>query len=201
MDVFSIGHSTLEFKSFADALEKWGINAVADVRSSPYSRHYPQYNREGLKTALEARGIVYVFLGKELGGRPKEQSLYTNGVADYEKMAATPTYQSGIKRLRSGLEKYRLAVMCSERSPFDCHRCLLIGRSLKEKNISVFHIIPGEREITQEQVENVLLSNVGKTEADMFDPIESRLGEAYRDRARKVAYEEVVEKQKNTAAE
>jgi uncharacterized protein (DUF488 family) len=201
MEVFSIGHSTLEFAAFVAALRKCRINAIADVRSSPYSRHYPQYNREELKNALQVEGIAYVFLGKELGGRPKDQALYTKGIADYEKMAASDSYKEGIERLERGAHKYRLAIMCSERSPLDCHRCLLVSRTLWEHNISVNHIVPGGQNISQKQVESELLTQVNKVEADMFESTESRLDQAYRDRAQKVAYAERPDQSKSTAAE
>ena len=50
--IFTIGHSTHPFQQFAALLTRNGVTAVADVRSAPYSRYNPQYNREPLKAAL-----------------------------------------------------------------------------------------------------------------------------------------------------
>ena len=107
--------------------------AVADVRSSPYSRHSPHFSRDELRAELRSEGISYVFLGNELGGRPKDRRFYCEGVADYEKMAQTPEFKTGLDRVIEGARKYRIALMCSEHDPLDCHRCLLVGRALAQR--------------------------------------------------------------------
>jgi uncharacterized protein (DUF488 family) len=190
MEVYSVGHSTLDIENFLAALEAHHVTAIADVRSSPYSRNSPQFNREKLKTVLSNLRIAYVFLGKELGGRPKDHSLYTNGVADYEKMAATEEFNSGITRLEQGAKNYRIAMLCSERNPLDCHRCLLVGRILSERGVCVEHIVPGLPDQSQGQIEQQLLSIAKVTENDMFASPRDRLNGAYRERARRVAYSE-----------
>lgn len=190
MEVYSIGHSTFDIESFLNALSAHNITAIADVRSSPYSRNSPQYNRDDLKDILSSRGIAYVFLGKELGGRPKSHSLYTNGIADYEKMAATEEFKSGILRLEQGAMKYRIAMLCSERNPLDCHRCLLVGRALGERGACVDHIVPGAPDLSQQQIEKQLLANANVAEDDMFASVQDRLNGAYRERSRRVAYSE-----------
>jgi len=85
LEVFTIGHSTLPYERFIALLRHAGVDAVADVRTSPFSRHFPQFNRDTLKSKLRLDGVSYVFLGRELGGRPRDQMLYCDGVADYEK--------------------------------------------------------------------------------------------------------------------
>src|SRR5580704_12161906 len=65
--LFTIGHSTHSLEHFVNLLTKHGVQAVADVRSVPYSRRNPQFNRKPLMQHLQASGIAYVFLGKELG--------------------------------------------------------------------------------------------------------------------------------------
>src|SRR5439155_24000994 len=68
--LFTVGHSNLEAEGLLGLLRAAGVTAVADVRSSPYSRRLPQFNRAALEASLRAAGIAYVFLGAELGGRP-----------------------------------------------------------------------------------------------------------------------------------
>jgi hypothetical protein len=72
----------------------------------------------------------YVFFGDELGGRPRDPSLYCDGVADYEAMAQRPGFRADLDRLLAMAGQRRLCLMCSERDPLDCHRCLLVARAL-----------------------------------------------------------------------
>src|SRR2546428_1161057 len=108
--VFTIGHSNLEFARFAALLKQHGIQAVADVRSSPYSQYNPQFNRELLQRALREQGISYVFLGEELGARRSEPECYVNGRADYSLIARTPAFIRGLDRITQVASKVRIAM-------------------------------------------------------------------------------------------
>jgi len=180
----------LEYEQFFARLNEAGVTAVADVRSSPYSRNLPHFNREALKEKLAIDHIQYVFLGKELGGRPNNKENYTDGIADYEKMANTEIFKNGIKRILSGALKYRIAMMCSEHNPLDCHRCLLVGRALEKRGVSVKHILQNGEIVTQDSIEQQLLIMADKQHDDMFASPDELLNEAYRLRARKVAFAE-----------
>lgn len=188
--VLSIGHSTLDYEQFVARLKTAGVTAIADVRTSPFSRNFAHFNRDILKDALASDGISYVFLGRELGGRPKGEEYYTDGIADYEKMAKSNLFQKGLERVEQGARKYRIAMMCSERSPLDCHRCLLVGRALEERGVSVGHLLPDGEVVAQSGIEEQLLAMAGKQEDDMFASPAERLNDAYWVRARKVAFTE-----------
>lgn len=190
--VLSIGHSNLASDVFLGRLSDADVTAVADVRSAPFSRHFPHYNRDALKETLSRVGIAYVFLGEELGGRPTQPSGFTNGVADYEKMAVSEAFQRGLDRLCAGSRTHRIAMMCSERDPMDCHRCLMVGRALAERGVAVEHIVGQGETITQKEIEASLLALSGKDHWDMFATDSERLSDAYRARARKVAFAEQV---------
>ena len=136
-------------------------------------------------------GISYVFLGKELGGRPSESESYCEGVADYERMAEAPAFKKGLDRVIEGSKKYRIALLCSERDPLDCHRCLLVGRALAERGIGVSHILDDGRVVSHAEIEDKLLEITGRNANDLFAPRAERLAAAYRERARKVAFVEV----------
>ena len=103
--ILTIGHSRHSLERFIALLEGAGATAVADVRSAPVSRFSPHFNKAALAASLGARDIDYVFLGKELGGRPEQKAMYTQGVADYEKMAASPDFHAGIARLTEEAER------------------------------------------------------------------------------------------------
>ena len=189
-NLYSIGHSTHSRERFSALLELAGVNAIADVRSSPYSRHLPHFSQNELKPWLNQNSISYAFLGKELGGRPTNPTLYANGVADYEAMAATHSFVEGLDRLIQGVESHRIAMMCSEHDPLDCHRFLLVARSLTERGLRVGHIMPGGEIYSHERTEERLLKLQGLVADDLFTPREERLADAYRQRNMKFAYSE-----------
>lgn len=141
-ELFTIGHSNLSIEAFISLLQRYGITAIADVRSHPYSRYLPHFNKSELEVALQNVGIEYRFLGRELGARPNDLSYYVDGKAPYEKIAATQVFEQGIKRLLKGVETNKIALMCAERDPITCH-CLRTtqrertGRSLPSRMMQV----------------------------------------------------------------
>jgi uncharacterized protein (DUF488 family) len=187
--VLTIGHSTHSYEEFLRLLRDAKVTAVADVRSSPHSRHQPQFNRDELRQELRADKIEYAFLGDELGGRPKSDKLFCEGVADYEKMARTPEFERGLQRLIKGSADYRIALMCSEHDPLDCHRCLLVGRALSIRGLTVSHILFNGNRKSQREIEAELLRALKQPGRDFFP--EEQLASAYRDRAMKVAFSKV----------
>jgi uncharacterized protein (DUF488 family) len=189
-EILTIGHSNHSFERFLELVFQAGVTAIADVRSAPVSRFAPHFNRDALETALDANGIAYGFFGRELGGRPKQPSLFTGGVADYEKMAATSSFRTGLERLIEEAEQYRIAVMCSEADPLDCHRCLLIAPALADRHVGVAHVLTSGEIISHAQVEARLLDLAGLAADDLFASREARLVQAYRARGRKVAFAE-----------
>jgi uncharacterized protein (DUF488 family) len=188
LTVFTIGHSTHSYEHFLSLLRASAITAVADVRTTPFSRHFPHFNEASLRSELKLDGISYVFLGKELGGRPSGPSFYFDGVADYEKMAKTEAFTTGIKRVIEGAKKFRVALMCSEHDPLDCHRCLLVGRALSKKGLRLVHILGDGSSVSHEAIEERLLQLAGRSSDDLLMTAPERLSAAYRDRSLRVAY-------------
>ncbi len=187
--ILTVGHSNHPLPRFLGLLKSAEVTAVADVRSAPVSRFVPHFNKATLATSLAESGIVYVFLGKELGGRPGHPALFCDGVADYERMAMLPSFKEGIERLIQRAREERMAVMCAEADPLDCHRCLLVGRALAEVDIDVAHILSSGEIVPQAEAEGRLLCLAGLGEADLLlGNRAERIAEAYRARARKVAY-------------
>lgn len=139
--IYTIGHSTHSIQAFTTILNSHGITAVADVRSAPYSRFQPHFNREVLANSLNDLGIEYVFVGDSIGGRSSNESDYENGRVVYARLKKNDYFENGIQRVILGSEKYKLALMCSEKEPIDCHRTLLVGQTLFERGISITHIL------------------------------------------------------------
>jgi uncharacterized protein (DUF488 family) len=139
--VHTVGHSNHPIERFTELLRGAGITAVADVRSIPQSRRWPQFGRARLERSLAEAGIAYVYLGAELGGRPADPALLVDGKPDYTRMAATPAFRAGIDRVVDGASRYRIALMCAEREPLECHRFLLVSPPLLERGVDVRHIL------------------------------------------------------------
>lgn len=187
-EILTVGHSTLSYERFLALVRSAGVTAIADVRSTPYSRRYPHFNRVSLKTELRHDGISYVFLGDELGGRPRNPELFCDGVADYEKMSLLPGYREGINRVVSGSERHRIALMCSEGNPAECHRCLLVGRSLREQGSRVIHIMQNAKFKSQLEIEEDLLTQASLKDDDMFLSSQNKLSISYRLQAMSFAF-------------
>ena len=117
------------------------VTALADVRSAPYSRFNPHFNREPLAAALKAQGIGYVYLGRELGGRSDDRSCYEDGRIRYDRLERTDRFREGLERVVRGAAEHRIALMCAEKEPLDCHRALLIGHALDKRGVKVAHIL------------------------------------------------------------
>lgn len=190
--IYSIGHSTHSWERFRSLLAEHRITAVADVRTSPASRAAPWSNRGDLKQSLSEVGISYSFLGAELGGRPSNPLLYTNGVADYEKMARTELFKCGVDRIKVGSSDYRIALMCAERDPLECHRCLLVGRHMKNLDWAVLHILHNSEVESQEQSEARLLNiqRIDVHQGDLLADDSDRVTLAYKKQMQAFAYSE-----------
>jgi uncharacterized protein (DUF488 family) len=190
--LYSIGHSNHCIDRFLDLLALHEIRAVADVRSSPYSRYSPQFSRESLEQALKTRTISYVFLGDELGARRDEPECYQNGRVDYGLVAGTMAFQRGLDRLVEGASKMKVAMMCAEQDPLTCHRAILVARAIAGRGIDVAHILSDGTLESQAAAERRLLVECNLQYEDLFVTREERIEDAYQRRGQSIAYEEPV---------
>jgi uncharacterized protein (DUF488 family) len=186
--VFTIGHSTHPTEAFLALLQQYGVTAVADVRSVPFSRYNPQFSRESLERTLQAHEIKYVFLGHALGARSDDHSCYVNGRVQYARLARTELFQGGIDRIVRGAQEHRVALMCAEKEPLECHRALLVARTLDERGTNVGHILAdGKLESHSDAMER-LLELAGLPNSDLFRSRESLIAQALARQEEKVAY-------------
>jgi uncharacterized protein (DUF488 family) len=185
-DLFTIGHSNHPIERFLALLRGAAVTAVVDVRSQPSSRRYPWFSAGRLREALARKNISYVPMGDALGGRPRDPGLYCDGIADYEAMARTPEFCAGIDRVMAGLRRFRVCLMCAEREPLDCHRCLLVAPALAAHGLALGHILADGSIVPHATIEERLLELAGRD--DLFTDPAARLGQAYRRRARAVAF-------------
>jgi uncharacterized protein (DUF488 family) len=186
--LFTIGHSNHEIGEFLDLLQMNGITAVSDVRSSPYSRYNPQFNRELLQAALRAGGIAYVFLGNELGPRSDDPACYIDGKVQYSRLAATAIFRSGIERLSAGMKTHRVAIMCAEKDPIDCHRMILICRALRKEPVEIQHILgDGSLECLRRSEQRMLLE-LKLPQLRLFESPEDLIQRAYDTQGQRIAF-------------
>ena len=188
--VYTVGHSTHSAARFVQLLTRNEITAIADVRSQPYSRMNPQFNRESLRAVLKEADIAYVFLGRELGARSSDESCYINGKVQYDRLAQTDLFREGLDRVEQGLSKHRIALMCAERDPLTCHRSILVCRHLVARNIGVQHIVDDGRLESHDNALARLLRELKIEQGDLFRNQKELLAEAYAQRGEQIAYVE-----------
>lgn len=149
--IYTIGHSNAPAGKILALLQKYGISVLVDVRSDPYSRFNPQFNRENLQAFVKRSGIAYQYAGDTLGGRPKDPACYKNGripdghadflkLVNYPYMMTQAWYQQGIQRLLELARNQPTAILCSEEDPSRCHRQHLIAQTLLKMGVEVLHI-------------------------------------------------------------
>jgi uncharacterized protein (DUF488 family) len=186
--VLTIGHSTHSLEAFVALLRKHEVTALADVRSAPFSRFNPQFNKDALERSLKAAGIKYVFLGRELGARSDDPSCYENGRVQYARLAKSERFHSGLERVMKGSQEHRIALVCAEKDPLECHRTLLVARALDERGVAVSHILADGRLESQGDAMLRLLDVLGLPRDDMFRSREEVMAEALARQEGRVAY-------------
>jgi uncharacterized protein (DUF488 family) len=141
LPILSVGYGMRELVGFISLLSEYGVEFVGDVRSVPYSRR-DEFSRPALERSLSSAGMRYVFLGDSLGGRPSDPECYdADGHVDYERCRTNTDFLAGIERVeRAYRSGHRLALMCSEARPTDCHRSKLLAEMLSERGVPVAHI-------------------------------------------------------------
>lgn len=189
-ELLTLGHSTHSIERFVSLLKNAGATAVADVRSSPYSRYSPQYSKEALRASLSDAGIAYSFLGKEFGARSLDPSCYRNGKVQYARLERSAPFAAGVERVLEGLKKFRIAFVCAERDPIECHRALLVARAFSDRGKSVSHIHSDGTLESHSRLESRLLVAWKLPEGDMFKSKDGFIEEAYLLQGEKVAYQD-----------
>ena len=188
--IFTIGHSDHSIEGFIALLADNRVNMVVDVRSAPRSRWVPHFNPGNLEPALEQAGIDYAYMGKELGGRPADRSAYdANGRVSYERAAMADDFSDAVASLVRQADERRIALLCMERDPLECHRALLVARELAEQGVDVRHILPDGGSESHDALMDRLLESLSlPPQPDLFRTREDVIADAVRQQAGRVAY-------------
>lgn len=194
--LYTIGHSQHEVGYFVEMLKTHSVNYVIDVRSTPYSQYASNYNRENIKTSLKKVGIEYAYMGKYFGARPEDMHLYTkDGYLDFEKTRKSLKFQNGMWNVIKGIKAgNKVALMCTEKYPIECHRAIMVARTFYEANIGVEHILPDNSLESQEELNEQLMDIYfpDRYQVSLFSEKnksdEKCLQEAYKLQNRKIGY-------------
>jgi uncharacterized protein (DUF488 family) len=185
--IYTIGHSNHAAVRFIDLLQGAGIDCVGDVRSTPFSRRNPQFSWKALMASLKDAGIEYWFLGDALGARPKDPACWEDGRVSFARIAASAAFREAIRALIDGSHAKRIALMCAEKEPLDCHRTILVGRALAQRGADLAHIHADGRLESQAELEQRLL-HVAKEQVDLLSSRDAALARAYDKRGRQMAF-------------
>ncbi len=192
---YTIGHSNYSSERFIELLKKNNIDCVVDVRSAPYSKHTPQFNKEKIKNELKKNAIEYIFMGRELGGRYEDANLqFDDGKVDYSKVRQRKEFQQGIARVIDGIKKgYKIALMCSEIDTFNCHRLVLVSFELNKNDVIIYHILDNGDLLPNDELEKRMIKAYeGKyNQLDLFGGDREEkdiLDYAYREKNKEISF-------------
>lgn len=163
--LYTIGHSNHPIGAFTALLQRHAIATLCDVRSIPGSRRFPQFGRQRLGEALRQTGIAYEWWGETLGGRPAQGPA----PLDYRARARDPAFRAALDRAVEAAGQGRIALMCAERDPIDCHRALLVCRNLRGRGLEICHILADGALETQAEFEARLVGRSGTKALPLFD--------------------------------
>ncbi len=194
-ELFTIGHSNYSLEHFIELLLEHRLSTIADIRSSPYSKYSPHFNRDMLDIALRNANIDYKFLGRELGAQRSEEDCYIDGQAKYDRIAHLPAFRRGLEIVLQRVENCRIALMCSESDPITCHRTILVCRELKKlsPDLEITHLL-GDGKVERHEMSEKRLVNLHKLQPELFGDLTSTSGlieKAYDLQAEKIAYRKV----------
>lgn len=196
--IYTIGHSNHEIVDFVALLKKHNVDVVLDVRSTPYSKRYPQYNQEELRLVLESHGLDYQSYGLWFGARQPDPEYYTpEGWLHYKAFTQSGTFDQGVRNLDLCItQSHSPALLCSEKDPFECHRAIMVGRALSLKGYDLRHILADGSILVQAELDRKMLDKYfpNRDEGSIFDLIEGSLSvedmlqEAYLKRNEAIAW-------------
>jgi len=188
--LYTIGHSNHKIEDFVILLKKHSINCIADVRSTPYSHYNEQFNRELLTITLRNANIEYIYLGNQLGARPPDAHCYNGDCVNFEYLAKTEQFHIGLDHLADISSKYRVALMCAEKDPIECHRFILVCRNLKNYGLRIKHIL-SDGSIEENSDTEHRLVRMLKIEPTLFEPAKTQaelINQAYEQQGNNISY-------------
>ena len=169
--IYTIGYTCLPIDSFVKELKRYGITCLIDVRSTPKSTYFKDFNKENLDLRLKQEGILYRNYAFEFGARQDDTNFYPKGYLDFEIFSKTANFMQGVSKLNAGIElKQVFALMCAEKDPYNCHRCIMVSRFLQDYNFDIYHIVGEKQLVSQKEIESRLVEEYfpNRNQVSMF---------------------------------
>lgn len=194
--IYTIGYTGFTIDGFIETLKLHQINVVIDVRSSPYSERYPDYNKNAIEPKLKENGIYYRNYVSEFGARQENVNFYSEeGCLDFALFAQSEQFLSGVEKIKNSVSKgYNIVLLCAEKEPIQCHRTILVARVFSDLGYKIIHLMPDNQTKTQKQIEQELLNKYfpNRGQMTLFSTSvmsdEKCLVEAYKIQNKKIGY-------------
>jgi uncharacterized protein (DUF488 family) len=183
----TIGYAGHTRDSLLARLKIEHVTAVADIRTYKNSSYWTAFDSDSFGSFLRDNGIAYVFLGDQLGGKPRNPALYPDGKLDYERMAATDGFQAGLDRLERGASKFELCIMCAEKDPMDCHRGLIVAPEMQKRGMDFRHLLADGSSEPHAETEARMIAATNTDGPDLFADPSDTLYRAYAAQRRRCA--------------
>lgn len=157
--VYTIGYTSFEIQKFVEVLKKYKITCLIDVRSTPKSSYYKDFDDTNLLPLLKNNGILYRNYKEEFGARQENKDFYNvKGFLDFEVFSQSKQFNDGIDKIKKAQDMgYVVCLMCAEKDPINCHRTILVARNLDKKGFNVKHILATEGLCEQREIDERLL--------------------------------------------
>ena len=156
--IYTIGYSAFSIDEFIETIKNFGISCVIDVRTSPFSNYYADYNKDTLERTLKEHNILYRNYANEFGARQTDLMFYTGDIVDFDKFIKSDQFLEGVSKVNKGIERgYSFVLMCAEKDPIKCHRSIMLGKGFSENGFDVKHIVSKTEIESQRELEERLL--------------------------------------------
>ena len=184
-ELYTIGYAGFpSTQDFLNALKQYGVQILVDVRSSPFSAYYADYNKDVLGEFLKGNGILYFNYAKQFGARQEDNAFYRKGRLDFNVFSHSEQFLDGVRKIDAS--NAVVAFMCAEKKPSECHRTILVAKAFSDRGQQVTHILSNGESMTQRDVDLELLETYfpNRAQASLFEetdkPEEEYIAEAYR---------------------
>lgn len=193
--IYTIGYSGFTVENFVKTLLSYKISCLVDVRSLPQSAYFKDFNKENISRKLKRNDILYRHYAREFGARQTDKNFYTDGILDFSKFNLSTQFLDGVSKLEKGMDLgYTFALMCAEKRPENCHRCILVARKFYQLGYEVRHILDDGSYIDQAAVEKILLNKYfpDKGQISLFGELsqEEKINQSYAKKNLEIGYRE-----------
>lgn len=149
MELWTVGHGTVELDVLVGYVRAAEVERVVDVRRFPASRRNPQFAAVTIANALAHAGIGYA-LAPDLGGRRRASpdspnaGLRNAGFRGYADWMRGDAFRAAFAGLLESAERDRTVIMCAETPWWKCHRRLIADAAVLLAGARVTHLLAGK---------------------------------------------------------